>query len=315
MDEVKTNNILGRTLVILSETEDWLGRSMRDTGLVSVAAAYKKIPHYLKHIRRFNYHSPFSKDRWYGDWKENIAEYDTIILFDVFLASDMAEYIEEHAPSSRLIVYYYNPWYNNYYLSDEARKRCEIWSFDRKDCQEHGLKYNHQFYFRQNLNGKQEPFYFSDLFFIGRDKGRLTLLKTLKEKFQANNINAKIIVVPDRKKYTIEEQGFLQKETMPYEETLRYTANSNCLLEVVQEFQEGLTKRMMEAMFFEKRIITTNKNIRNYDFFDEKKIYVLGDDARDIYAFIQDKTAAIWPEKILRHYSFEDWLNNFSVNK
>ena len=210
-----------------------------------------------------------------------------------------------------MIVYYYNPWYNNYYLSDKARTKCEIWSFDKEDCKKHGLQYNHQFYFYQAAEQQQDAAYASDIFFIGKDKGRLKFLQDVDKKLRKAGIDTKIFVVPDRIAYDETEKRFLHQERVSYEEVLKYNKNTRCLLEVVQEYQEGLTMRVVEAMFFAKKLITTNKLIENYDFYDPQNVYIIGKDTRDLVTFIQNRAAAVWKPDIVYRYSFEDWLQNF----
>jgi hypothetical protein len=304
--------MLGKVLIIKDEDNDWLAKMIKATGLVDVAQAYKEITHVQQRLRTLHYHFPGSKARWYGNWTKIIQNYDTIILFDAFLATDLPEYIEEHAPQARLIVYYRNPWYNNYYLSDEARKKCEIWSFDQEDCKQHDLKYNRQFYFYQAAQQKEDPQYASEVFFIGKDKGRLNFLRDLDNKLKAAAIDAKIYVVPERViKYNTEDKKFLFNSRIPYDEVLKYNKNTRCLVEVLQKYQEGLTMRVVEAMFFGKKLLTNNQQIDTYDFYDPKNIYIIGKDKRDLIEFVRDKTPAQWDKKIVAQYSFETWLKNF----
>ena len=105
----------GKILVLLG-VMDWFAKAMQNTGLVEIDTVYRDIFYLQKRIRTFYYHTGFSKAVWYNEWKNRIQEYDTVILFDAFLGTDVAEYIEEHAPHTRLIVFYYNPLFNNYYL-------------------------------------------------------------------------------------------------------------------------------------------------------------------------------------------------------
>jgi hypothetical protein len=305
--------MLGKILIIKNGDDDWTAKLMRATGRVDVAAAYKQISHVQQRLRTLHYHFPGNKARWYGSWTETIKNYDTIILFDSFLATDLPEYIEEHAPQARLIVYYYNPWFNNYYLSEKARQKCEIWSFDKADCKEHHLQYNHQFYFYQAAEQPLDTRYASDVFFVGKDKGRLKFLQDLAKRFTGTKIAAKIFVVPDRISYDAETKKFLHPEPIPYEEVLKYNKNTSCLLEVVQEYQEGLTMRVVEAMFFGKKLITTNKRIAEYDFYDPRNVYIIGLDKRKLEDFVLDKTTAQWKKEIVHRYSFEDWLHNFDT--
>lgn len=305
---------MAKKILILLGKIDWLGKTMKQTGLVDVDTVYHPVSYFKKRLRTLDYHTSRSKVHWYNSWKDQLNQYAVIILFDSFLGSDVAEYIEENAPHIRLIVFYFNPWFNNYYLSDEARKKCEIWSFDKKDCKKYNLKYNHQFYFYSLQNQGIDDTYSSDLFFIGNDKGRLHQLMKLNKMLEESHLQPLFYVVPDKHiKYNNIEKNFLRREGMPYEAVLKYVKNTNCLLEIVQQHQEGLTLRMMEAMFFNKKIITNNKEVQEYDFYDEKNIYIIDNDSRNITEFITKRVETMWNRNTVQKYSFENWLSNFFV--
>ena len=51
-------------------------------------------------------------------------------------------------------------------------------------------------------------------------------------------------------------------------------SNSRCVLDSAQEGQMGLTIRVLEALGAKKKLITTNEDIVNYDFYNEENIYV-----------------------------------------
>ena len=64
-------------------------------------------------------------------------------------------------------------------------------------------------------------------------------------------------------------------------------SQSNCILDYNQEGQVGLTLRPMEALFLEKKLITNNKDIKNYDFYNPSNIFILGENnIEDIKEFI-----------------------------
>lgn len=300
-----------RILIICNNRQDWLFNAMEKTGLVKLENAYKKVNTIEKFIRRGFYHLPINRALWYGDWKKRLDEFETIILFDVFLGDDMVEYIIKKAPKSELHVFYWNPIANNYTIRKELMNKCKVWSFDQKDCEIYKLRFNHQFFFFGYKDAFIDKAYRSDIFFIGRDKDRLQLLMQLSNIFNKEGLKSKIIVTRERKKvYSKEEKRFLSLETIPYEETLRYSVNTKCLLEIMQKGQEGFTLRTLEAMFFNKKLITNNIRIREYDFYDPRNIYIIGYDLGDIKDFILGNDAK-WNSDYLQKYSFEDWLSNF----
>lgn len=303
--------MLGKTLILVDEEGDWLSRTMKESGLVDVAQVYREVPYFQKRLRTLHYHTKLSKTYWYDSWKNIVQNYDTVILFDVFFDSDVAEYIEKIAPRARLIVFYRNPWENNYYISEEAKKHCEIWSFDKEDCKNYGLKYNHQFYIDIADTIPADKKYESDILFIGKDKKRLARLMAIDSDLKKAGLNPFIYVVGDRIQYTSEQEAFMHKEHISYEEILKYNKNTQCLLELMQENQVGFTLRTVEAMFFNKKLVTNNPYVKTCDFYDPRNIYVIGKETRSLVDFIKKEPPAAWTRETVYSYSFEHWLQNF----
>ena len=66
------------------------------------------------------------------------------------------------------------------------------------------------------------------------------------------------------------------------EEMNQLFLNSRCILDSPQAGQLGLTIRVLEALGAKKKLITTNKDIKNYDFYKEENIYEVRGGIRDI---------------------------------
>ena len=65
---------------------------------------------------------------------------------------------------------------------------------------------------------------------------------------------------------------------MSYDEVRKRIARTRALLDIVQLNQSGLTQRVMESIFFRKKLITNNVFIKNYNFYSPNNIFVLGED-------------------------------------
>ena len=69
----------------------------------------------------------------------------------------------------------------------------------------------------------------------------------------------------------------------------------------------------MEALFLEKKLITNNKDIKNYDFYNPSNIFILGENnIEDIKEFINKPYEKV-EQKIIDYYDFEQWLSRFEV--
>lgn len=237
----------------------------------------------------------------YGNWKKSINQYETIILFDNGFSSDLSKYIKRKNKKVKLILWFWNPVMENSKKFLEDKNLDEIWTYDKDDAKKYNLKYNTQFYTKKMksvpINKKQ------DIIFLGRDKGRKDIINKVKEEFQKNNVSIKTIIVEGK------------KDCMTYEEYIGQVQESKAILEIVLGDIKGLTIRTMESLFLKKKLITNNKDIINYDFYNSNNIFVLGEDNLDnIKEFIEKEYVEI-DEKIINYYDFYEWLKRFEDDK
>ena len=52
-------------------------------------------------------------------------------------------------------------------------------------------------------------------------------------------------------------------------------SRSKCILDIPYKGQSGLTIRTIESIGLHTKLITTNKSIREYDFYDENNIFIM----------------------------------------
>ena len=68
-------------------------------------------------------------------------------------------------------------------------------------------------------------------------------------------------------------QGIEYIKSMRYSKTIEYIQRSKCLLEIVQNGQNGSTLRPIEALVYGKKLLTNDKNILNQDFYDKNNMF------------------------------------------
>lgn len=248
---------------------------------------------FLRLIRKMNINM-LSKF-FFGEWKNKITNYSTVIVFDNGYASIVTNYIKKKNPKCKIILWYWNKitQYNEKYMSDYNID--EIWSYDMDDCEKYQIRNNSQFYnMNISLNSNQIEY---DVCFLGADKGRREKIEQCVELFKENGISFKIIII--------------DKKEIPYEKYLEYVSKSRCILEIVNDGVNGLTLRSLESICFNKKLITNNKSVRKYDFYNKDNIFILGeDDNQNINSFIEHQYSKI-EEKVVQYYDFKNWLNRF----
>ena len=84
--------------------------------------------------------------------------------------------------------------------------------------------------------------------------------------------------------------------------------NSKCILDSAQDNQDGLPIRVIESLGAKKKLITTNKDIINYDFYDSRNIYIYDGKGFNFDSPFFKTDYKEVDEKVYRKYSLNSWL-------
>ena len=96
-----------------------------------------------------------------------------------------------------------------------------------------------------------------------------------------------------------------------YKEICRNIARSKAILEIVREGQSGATIRLMEALFFGKKLVTNNNLVKKEEFYNKENIFLLGDrPLEELKEFLNGEFVPFAPE-LLNKYDVKQWMQNF----
>ena len=128
------------------------------------------------------------------------------------------------------------------------------------------------------------------------------------------NEEEKIDYIPLYSNKNEEEVSFIiesEKDYINYNKYLNLVSKSKCILDFNINEQIGLSLRPLEALFFEKKLITNNSDIVNYSFYDKNNIFVIGiDEYKDIKDFLNKPYNKI-DKKIINYYDYKEWIKRF----
>ena len=228
-------------------------------------------------------------------WKKQIIDSSLVIMFDSNMAdlNMVSRYIKKKNCRLKLVFWYWNPVKPNDVALKDKRVD-EIWSYNRFDAKKYHLKYYPQFYHQILFVKNKKPHI--DMVFLGRNKGRERSLTKLKETASAQGLKCKFIVADGKEKQ------------INYKDYLKYVINSRCIVDLVPNQSCGLTLRPLEALFYEKKLVTNYEDIVNYDFYDKENIFIIGkDNINRLAEFVNSPYKKI-DNKIVDFYSYESWL-------
>lgn len=235
--------------------------------------------------------------------------YDNVIIFDnIFHNKNYNETLEilKTANSKRIIIFF---WNIIKFDIDRIPKSWEKWTFDKNESLKYSMKYNGTFYPVKSICKNKKQKY--DIFFAGLDKGRKEEINQIKIILDTMHIKTKIMIMSkDLKKIIINNHY----PYLPYKKILKYTQRSNAILDITINNQEGLTLRVMESLALRKKLITNNKSINRYIFYNTQNIFIIGIDSyKNLETFLKTPYKDI--DFNINTYNINSWLYRITHNE
>lgn len=190
----------------------------------------------------------------------------------------------------------------------------EVYSFEKKDCQKYNLKFKTNFIYNRSENAVKNTDFTYELFNISSRDKRADNIINIAKKLKALNIKYKILIFDE--KYRIAENSYVEviRKPIPLKDVECMTTSSKTILDFHRNNQDGLTFRVFESLGTQKKLITTNKDIINYDFYNPNNILVI-DANNPIFpkSFFETDYQPI-DDEILSKYLLENWIETFFLN-
>ena len=187
--------------------------------------------------------------------------------------------------------------------------------FQQEDCANFGLHFNSTMFAPPPpgvLPEHSETRY--DLLFLGVPKDRLPLLRDLHAQMRAMDLNLHFRIGLTGLEDVRPEQSdgwLITPEWLGYPDYLALALQSRCLLDLYQTIQTGFSLRVMEHIFFGRKLITNNRVISQAAFYHPNNIFVLGqDDMSELKRWLHLPFTPI-SDDIRNYYSFEAWIGRF----
>ncbi|MCL7988600.1 hypothetical protein M8998_11695 [Sphingobacterium sp. lm-10] len=162
-------------------------------------------------------------------------------------------------------------------------------------------------YSRKELEDKNRLI---DIYFSGSyEPKRINTLERMIEQCTILGLNTKFIINSSKARIVKTCALSVTNKQISFEENIRNSYNAKIIVDLVFEGHTGLSFRIFEALAFDKKIITTNKQISKYEFYDTSNIFIWTEDttADDLRQFIE-KPYRIVNDFIKNKYSFENWI-------
>lgn len=223
---------------------------------------------------------PFKK-AWYPHYfKAKFKEKKPIcfVISGTYLPVEYLRYLKKKYPDAKFVKIHRDLvslwWKLNPSFTPEIVKEIFDLSFAYDEEEAKQLGWSHFNEFESKIDVPISPEYpLSDVFFAGRVKDRFPKLLEIYDVLtkQGLRCNYYLMGVPKEKRVQLPGIEYAER-SMSYSEMLYRSVNSRCILEVNQAGAVGYTSRFLEAVLFNKRLLTDNRSIKNSKFYNPKNI-------------------------------------------
>lgn len=227
-------------------------------------------------------------------------------------------------PNAKIVLYLWDPVSYIHGIKAKLKLYDKIFSFDTEDCNKYGFEFRPLFSDltdRGVTNSNIQPSKYDICFFGTMYGDRFKIVYFFNRFCQSNNLRFYHFCYVNGNFMKIfywltnsfcRKLGVNKLNTIPKtkKEIEKILDDSKAVLDVNDNEQSGLTIRTLETVLRNKRLITTNTEIANYDFYNPNNILIIPRDGKipDYCKF--DNNFEKIDESILENYTAKGWVIN-----
>lgn len=287
------------------QKDDYVFDGIKKSGY-KIVIPYKDYNLFLRICREIWFRLKLPKrELWINPETKRLKE-EIIIIKDPLIVPEFVRMLRKVYPDKRIYFDYDNRVCNSI-EPDEIREYAdEVWHYDEDDCRQYNLRLKgHAYLDVYQVEPDQEPLY--DVFYVGRDKGRLNKMDEVKEKLNAAGLKTYFHICATREFLTWTNKKY--KHFLPYSGYLELLKKSRAILNIVPEGQTSITQREMEAVFDGVKCITNNVGIMTFELYDSTRFFVLNNNYEQIQNFLNMPFRPVLASE-LAEYRFDSLIRN-----
>lgn len=252
-------------------------------------------------------------------------KYDTVLIIGGMtfaFTPEMIAKIKEMNPQARFIMYQWDSEKNLPYSTGIHPYVDQLYSFDLNDCDVMPkYKFLPLFYTRifEEIGSAKVDEYKYDCSYIGTAHPQKymdinsiahSLSNIMPRQYIYHYMPSKLKYIYHKLfAYEFRKAKFseFKSDKVSSNELIQIYKNSRCILDAPQAGQTGLTMRTIECLGAKRKMITTNKDIKKYDFYNESNILVFDESIDYNDKFFTTPFVDV-DEEVYNKYSLREWL-------
>lgn len=262
-------------------------------------------------------------DRLYEQLLEGFGakHYDAILVVNgQTLSSAMRRRLRQMFPAARQVLYMWDSLRNRPGMISELDQFDATFSFDRSDASGYGMTLRPLFFGPRFELAPQDTFKHHISFVGTAHTDRFAVVDRLRRSLPAG-LNAHWYLYLQARWvfhwYKLTQPGFnsarlddFQFQPLSKPALSKVFADSRAVLDIEHPLQRGLTMRTFETLGAHKKLVSTNPDVREYDFYDARNICVIDREAPRLPEGFLESPSVPLPSTLYRKYSLAGWLDD-----
>lgn len=252
--------------------------------------------------------------------------YDFVVFLNPeAISRNNLELLKKSQPKAIFIMYMWDSLRNKKYTIDILPFFDRKFSFDKGDCanEGYGLYFRPLFFLDSYRNVDNIPHKMAiDLFFVGTlHSDRYELLMALRKAGEKLGkkiefymfFQSKVLFYLHKalnRSFRKAKQNDFKFLPLPKDKLIEKLSSSKVILDIQHPSQKGLTMRTIEMIGARKKLLTTNQEIKHYDFYNPKNIYCLDRAKIELEPHFFETPYVDLEASLYHKYSIEGWLED-----
>lgn len=256
-----------------------------------------------------------------------VNAYDFVFLIKMeAMPKDCLTLLKRMQPRATFIYYTYDSVKNNHNAISCLNFFDRAFTFDRQDANDFNIRFRPLFFLDSYRNIPQGKLSYDWCFIGTAHSDRYILNKQFQRATQSYHLNSFIFLyIPSNIIYWIKKillPSFLRASKSEFSfqpltkaEIIAFLSKSVAVLDFQHPKQTGLTMRTIEMLGAHKKLITTNQDVRNYDFYHPNNILIINRNFIQVDAAFFTTPYVKLDSQIYEKYSIGGWLEEIFFEK
>lgn len=229
-------------------------------------------------------------DSYYQSILKKIENESYDFLFVVkgeVITEDFIQGFKKSNPKAKCFLMLWDSIKNYNYVLDKVELFNRTFSFDKDDCEQYGFEFRPLFFNEKYLTiAHDHDNLLYDISFIGTvHSDRLKILEEIKRKLGHSYSYFYYLYIPSKllfyikkifkKEFRVKPKSYFQFQGLSGDKVLKKISQSRIVIDIEHPKQTGLTMRTIEMLGAGRKIITTNKSVKEYDFYCKENIFII----------------------------------------